>query len=187
MIIIRPFVRIRYSGRENLPRGAFVLCANHLSRFDPVCLGLGCRRQIRFMAKSELFTDYSPLIRLFLSACGVFAVRRGSADAAAAQKASNLLKRGRIVGIFPQGGIVPLSQGFEPKAGAALLASRNGVPLVPVSIAVRGRIRPFVRMTVCFGQPLVPEGSSLREARLLNRRLKTQIQNSLEENQCPSK
>ena len=170
-IFVRPFYRIKYFGRNNVPEGAFVLASNHISYFDPLCLGMGFRRQIFFMAKSGLFEDHGALAGAFLRSCGVFPVVRGSADVTAVSRAEELLEMGKIVGIFPQGGIRRAEDGFEPKAGAALLAARKGVPLLPVFISVKGRIRPFARIKVAIGRPLFAEDASLRAARELNRRL----------------
>lgn len=140
---------------------------------------MGLRRKIFFMAKSEFFTEHGKFVRRFFRVCGVFPVKRGSADTASVDTASGLLKKGRVVGIFPQGGIFPLNE-FEPKAGAALLAAKNNVPIVPVSIFAEERIRPFTKITVRFGEPLFSEGGTLRDARRLNKRLGSQISKQLE-------
>src|SRR2546423_14349088 len=73
-----PF-RLRARGRENLPKGGFVLAANHTSNFDPwpLALPLFPRRQLRFMGKSELF---NPLLAPILKGGGAFPVRRGEGD-----------------------------------------------------------------------------------------------------------
>lgn len=181
-VIIRPFYRIRIVGREHLPSGAFVLCANHISYFDPVCLGLTLRRPVRFMAKEELFRCGRGIAGLFLRLCGVFPVKRSSADTASVNTAFRLLEKGKIVGIFPQGGIVREERSpVRTKGGAALLVTKAQVPLVPVSIYAEGRIRPFVRITVRVGCPLTAEGASLRDARKLNQRLQASLQALWEE------
>src|SRR6266487_431947 len=75
-----PFIyglfRLRATGIEHLPEGGFVLAANHTSNLDPWPLGMPLfpRRQLRFMAKSELF---NPLLSPLLHAGGAFKVRRG--------------------------------------------------------------------------------------------------------------
>lgn len=141
-------------------------------------MGLG--RKIFFMAKSEFFTDHGIFVRCFFRICGVFPVKRGSADTASVDRASKLLRKGRVVGIFPQGGIAH-SGDFVPKAGAALLAAKNNVPIVPVSIYAEEKIRPFVKITVRLGKPIYPEGDSLREARQLNKKLGSIVSGQLEE------
>ena len=176
-VFVRPLYRIRVVGREHIPAGAFVLCANHISYFDPVCLALSLHRPIRFMAKAELFACGGGLAGMFLKLCGVFPVKRSHADTASVDTAFGLLQRRQIVGIFPQGGIVrtvPLT--VHTKGGAALLAAKAQTPLLPVVIYAEERIRPFVKLTVRFGEPLTAEGTSLRAARGLNQRLQASLQ-----------
>ncbi len=180
LILVRPFYRIRYIGRNNLPKGAFVLCSTHISYFDPVCLGMGIRRKIHFMAKSEFFTEHGFFVRNFFRACGVFPVKRGSADKRSVSTAEALLQKGRIVGIFPHGGI-SRDGSFSPKAGAALLCCRSSVPMVPAAIITKGKVRPFRKMTVVFGSPIYPGGDSLRSAREMNRELLKETEKLMEE------
>ena len=70
--------RLRARGKEHLPKGGYVLAANHTSNFDPwpLAMPLYPRRAVRFMAKSELF---NPILKPTLVGGGVFPVRRGEA------------------------------------------------------------------------------------------------------------
>lgn len=181
--MIRPWIRLRCIGRENVPReGALIVCSNHISYFDPVSVGLGIARNIRFMAKSELFTDGGRLFSLFLRSCGVFAVERNQADKNAVTTAEKLLSKGKVIGIFPQGGIVRNRQEFSPKAGAALLSVRTQTPILPVSVYAEGKIRPFCKITVRYGEVMIPPADrSLKAARKWNRELETRILAQLEE------
>src|SRR5438270_8443750 len=95
--------RLRALGLENLPHeGGFVLAANHTSNFDPWPLGLPLfpRRQLRFMAKSELY--WFPL-SLALDGAGAFPVRRGQRDLEAIETAVELCRAGEVVVMFPEG------------------------------------------------------------------------------------
>ena len=78
---VRGLYRLRVRGLEHLPEGGFVLAANHTSNFDPWPLGIPLlpHRQLRFMAKSELF---NPVLAPLLRAGGAFKVRRGEGDLA---------------------------------------------------------------------------------------------------------
>src|SRR5204862_3526552 len=100
--IVRGLYRLRSQGVEHLPEGGFVLAANHTSNFDPWPLGvpLWPRRQLRFMAKSELF---NPALAPFLRAAGAFKVRRGQSDLEAIETAVELCRAGEIVAMFPEG------------------------------------------------------------------------------------
>ena len=91
-----------------------------------------------------------------------FPVERGTADRAALTKANNILLSGEPVGIFPKGTRNVSGEPIEPQDGAAFIASRAGVPLVPVGISGTGKIRPkgsrrihFPRCTIAVGEPVL--------------------------------
>src|ERR671930_2700628 len=100
--VVKGLYRLRVQGVEHLPEGGFVLAANHTSNFDPWPLGIPLlpRRQLRFMAKSELF---NPILGPILRAGGAFKVRRGEGDVEAMRTAVELVRSGEIVVMFPEG------------------------------------------------------------------------------------
>ena len=168
---VKLLFRLKSSGTEHLPReGGYVLSANHLSNFDPWPLGLPLfpRRQIRFMAKSELFR--SPL-RPILRFGGAFEVRRGEGDTKAIETAVRLAREGEVVAIFPEGtrrtkGLVKKHQA-RPRTGAARVALEAGVPLIPAAIAGTDRITRLGPLRVTYGPPVELDdlrGRDLREA-----------------------
>ncbi len=181
-MLIRPFIRIRYVGTENIPKkGRVILCSNHVSYFDPVALSMGVKRKIYYMAKSEFFTDYGFAVKCFFKICGVFPVKRNSSDTNAVHSAEEILKNNRIVGIFPQGGISNDRKGFSPKAGVAMLAVKTATAVVPASIYFEGKIRLFTQITVRFGQVLIPsKDSSVKSARIFSKKIKEVILSQLE-------
>lgn len=147
--------RIRYEGRERIPReGRLIVCSNHRSVIDPFLLAVPFRRPIRFMAKSELFTDHGRLAAWFLRKMGAFPVHRDKGDAESIRKAEKILEEGGVLGIFPQGRVVFDLSPFRPKAGFALLAGRTRSPVLPVSIYREGKLRFRSRITVRFGEVL---------------------------------
>ena len=164
--------RLKSSGTEHLPReGGYVLSANHLSNLDPWPLGLPLfpRRQIRFMAKVELFR--SPLWPI-LKFGGAFQVRRGEGDKQAIETAVRLAKEGEVVAIFPEGtrrrkGVAKKHQA-RPRTGAARVALEAGVPLIPAAIAGTDRITRLGPLRVAYGPPVelddLRDGRDLREA-----------------------
>src|SRR4051812_33132789 len=100
---VRLLFRLRATGLEHIPsEGGFVLASNHTSNFDPWPLGLPLfpRRQLRFMAKSELY--WFPL-SLVLNGAGAFPVRRGERDLEAIETAVALAREGEVVMMFPEG------------------------------------------------------------------------------------
>ena len=150
--------RLRASGTEHLPReGGYVLSPNHLSNLDPWPLGLPLfpERQIRFMAKVELFR--SPLWPI-LKFGGAFPVRRGEGDTVAIETAVQLAKEGEVVAIFPEGtrrrkGMVK-KHTARPHTGAARVALEAGVPLIPAAIAGTDRISRLGPLRVAYGAPV---------------------------------
>jgi 1-acyl-sn-glycerol-3-phosphate acyltransferase len=156
--VVRVLYRLRVTGIENLPAdGGFVLAANHLSNFDPWPLGLSLfpRRQLRFMAKAELFdTALGPL----LEAGGTFRVRRGASDIEAMKTAVRLVQDGEIVVMFPHGTRATKGRNkkVEPRAysGAARIALRGGVPLVPAAIAGTDHLLRLGPLRVNYGTPV---------------------------------
>src|SRR5919204_310814 len=135
--IVKALFRLQARGVENLPAGGFVLAANHTSNFDPWPLGLPLfpKRQLRFMAKSELF---NPVLAPILRTGGAFPVRRGEGDLEAMETAVGLVRSGEIVVMFPEGTRQSkgLRKKFQPRAhtGAARIALQADAPLVPAAI-----------------------------------------------------
>jgi 1-acyl-sn-glycerol-3-phosphate acyltransferase len=149
--------RLNARGLENLPETGFVLASNHISNFDPWPLGMPLfpRRQLRFMAKSELY--WWPL-RYLLDAGGAFPVRRGERDREAIETAISLVRAGEIVVMFPEGtrrkkGLVKKYQP-RPHTGAARIALGGGVPLVPAAVGGTDRLSRLGPLRAAFGPPV---------------------------------
>ena len=156
-----PFVkvgfRLRARGTNNLPQGGFVLAANHTSNFDPWALGIPLfpRRQLRFMAKSELF---NPILKPILVGGGAFPVRRGDADVDAIHRAVELVEDGQIVVMFPEGTRRKkgLRKKYEARAhtGTARIALAANAPLVPAAIKGTDRLIRLGPLRVAYGPPI---------------------------------
>jgi 1-acyl-sn-glycerol-3-phosphate acyltransferase len=154
---VRGLYRLRVRGLEHLPEGGFVLAANHTSNFDPWPLGISLlpHRQLRFMAKSELF---NPVLAPLLRAGGAFKVRRGEGDLEAMRTAAELARQGEIVVMFPEG--TRQKKGLRkkhrarPHTGAARIALAAGVPLVPAAITGTDRLSRLGRLQVTYGEPI---------------------------------
>jgi 1-acyl-sn-glycerol-3-phosphate acyltransferase len=150
--------RLRPRGLENLPNdGGFVLACNHVSSFDPWPLGLPLwpRRQLRFMAKSELY--WWPLT-IVLNGAGAFPVHRGQRDTLAIETAVELVRNGNVVAMFPEGtrrtkGLVKKFEA-RPRTGAARIALEGGVPLVPAAVAGTDGLTRFTPLRVAYGSPV---------------------------------
>jgi 1-acyl-sn-glycerol-3-phosphate acyltransferase len=156
---IKRLFRFKSKGEEHLPRDSgFVLSASHHSNLDPWPLGIPLypERQLRFMAKSEMYR-YAPL-RWVLSRAGAFPVRRGTGDEEALRKAVELAQAGEVVAIFPEGtrrkkGVVKRHQA-RPHTGAARVALLAGVPLVPAAIGGTENLMKLGPLRVVYGPPV---------------------------------
>ena len=155
--VLHGLFRLDARGLENLPEGGLVLAANHTSNFDPWPLGMPLwpRRQLYFMAKSELF---HPVFGPILRACGAFPVRRGEHDVQAIETAVRLAREGKVIGMFPEGTRrrKGLRKKFvaKPRAGSARIALAAGVPLVPAAIKGTDGLARLARLKVSYGRPL---------------------------------
>ena len=149
--------RLRARGKENLPRGGFILACNHVSSLDPWVLGMPLwpQRFLRFMAKSEL---YWPPLKYVLDGAGAFPVRRGQRDVVAIETAVQLARDGHVVTMFPEGtrrtkGLVKRFEA-RPRTGAARIALEAGVPLVPAAVHGTDKLLRLGRLTVAYGAPV---------------------------------
>ena len=175
--LARKLYRVELRGTEHIPAtGGVILVANHESLFDPWLLALATPRPVRYMAKSELWR-YAPVGRA-LEAFGAFPVERGAGDATAISNAAELLHRGEVLGIFPQGTSKQLERRPYHR-GAARLALATGAPIVPVRlVGTRGFPRPGrPPAQVIVGEPIhvEPAKPTLVAAKQLTQRVERQL------------
>jgi len=157
--VVWPFFHLfhpmRVTGRENIPQGPAVVCPNHSTISDPVFAAYAFQTNhiLRVMAKEEVM--HWPVIGWLLKKAGVFGVKRGSADIGAVKIALRYLKEGRKLLLFPEGTRVGEGEEIEAKTGAAMLAVRTGVPIIPVYIQKKKRW--FSTNVVVIGEPYYPQ------------------------------
>jgi 1-acyl-sn-glycerol-3-phosphate acyltransferase len=162
--ILRALYRVQVEGREHVPRrGPVILAANHRSFLDSIFLPLVIGRRVTYVAKAEYFDD--PKTAWFFRAVGQIPIRRegGSASEGALAAATDVLERGGVFGIYPEG--TRTRDGFTHRGhtGVARLAVRTGAPIVPVGLVGTDDCQPtdkklpraFRTVHVRFGAPLV--------------------------------
>ena len=163
-------------GREHEPAtGPLLVCANHLSWWDPPLVGCVLSRPVFFMAKAELF-DYPVLGRL-LPRVGAFPVRRGRPDRQALRRAAELLDQGRVVGMFVEGTRRHGGELGEARPGAAWLAIRCQAPVLPILIEgpyrlgqpIRVRIGAPFELSEYYGRKVDPEELTIAGQQIMER------------------
>ncbi len=181
--------RARVEGRHNIPKhGPFVVAPVHRSNIDTILMGRVTRRHLRYMAKDTLWR-YRWSARV-ISALGGFPVNRDTADRDALRTCERALGRGEPVVIFPEGTrksgpiITDLFQ------GAAFVALRCGVPIIPVGIGGSAGAMPKgskflhpVKVHIVIGAPIQPpprEGAGARGSRRHVHELTAQLQVDLQ-------
>jgi 1-acyl-sn-glycerol-3-phosphate acyltransferase len=150
------FYPCRVIGRENVPKkGGFILASNHESNIDPMLLPVVNPRQMRFMAKEELFKN--PVLGWVIRTGGGFPVKRKTADRGALSEFIRQLENGYSVMIFPQG----TRGGTKVQAGVGFLAVKSGKPVLPVYIEGTDKVLPPGKsfpqrcsVKVVFGKPI---------------------------------
>lgn len=150
--------RTRAIGVENVPKsGALILAPNHFSQMDHFFVGLYLRRQVRFMAKSQMFGP--PVLTYIYKHGGVFPVRRGHRDEESFKTAFTILEQGGMLLVYAEGGRSRSGELGEVKPGIGRIALESGAPVVPVAIHGSERVRRwkrfrFPKVTVQFGEPI---------------------------------
>ena len=159
--LLMPFYKLLFwykiNGRENVPDdGAYIVCSNHLSNNDPVLLGIAMKRQIFYMAKAELFKN--PIAGWVIRHLGAFPVNRGAGDGKAINEAENIVKDGKLLGIFIEGTRSKTGEFLRPKSGASIIAHQMNVPVIPVCITPKNKkIRVFQQVKISIGKPMTPQ------------------------------
>lgn len=162
---VRLLYPLKVLGRENLPRGGYVLAPNHLFAIDPmyVILARGCRPKMLVMGKEELF-EKGWLLNFIWKVFGAFPVDRGSGNRGLLDEVSVEVKRGHDLLIFPEGTRSRDGKLLRMKSGAFVVAQEAGVPIVPCRIwYAAGGPRLFGRIYIAFGKPLSMEALGLVE------------------------
>ncbi len=153
--------RLKVEGRENIPdEGKVFLVSNHRSYLDPPLIAYAVKkRPVFFMAKAELFK--TPILSSLIKHWGnAFPVKRGKADLTALKTALEVLNKGEIVCIFPEGQRAPAGKFLKAKWGAGLVALKAKAPIVPCLIEgsekLIGKEKFFdgiPQVTIRFGKP----------------------------------
>ncbi|MEY8303106.1 lysophospholipid acyltransferase family protein [Anaerosalibacter bizertensis] len=150
-IVFRIIFRFKVTGKHNIPKeGKVILCSNHISDLDPLILGLAIPRNIRFMAKKELFEN--KFLGGLVNALGAFPVDREAADLSAIRNSLNVLKNDEVLGIFPEGTRVTEENIENAKPGIALISIKAKAPVIPIYIESKYKV--FSKIKINIGEPI---------------------------------
>lgn len=158
---LKPIYRFDIKGLEHFPEtGGVLVCSNHIDALDPPVVGITAPRPVHFMAKEELFN--MPILKPLLPKLNAFPVKRGLSDREALRRALALLKNGDVMGLFPEGTRSKdgkLGKGFS---GAGFFALKGDADVVPCAII--GPYKPFKRLKVVYGKPIIMQPYRDRKA-----------------------
>jgi 1-acyl-sn-glycerol-3-phosphate acyltransferase len=161
--IFRGFWRVTTTGLDHVPAtGGAIFCPNHTSVIDSFFLPLVLPRRITFVGKAEYMDSWKT--KYIFPAIGMIPIDRGGGDAAerALNTAARVIEAGEFFGIYPEGTRARDGRLHRGRTGAARLALRTGVPIIPVGIKGTRDIqppdaklpRPFKPAEVHFGRPI---------------------------------
>jgi 1-acyl-sn-glycerol-3-phosphate acyltransferase len=147
--------RLRVYGRENVPmEGPLVVAMNHFSWYDPPGFGAALPRRVYFLAKTEV--DRVPVFGAFLRLFGTFPVRRGESDREAVRMMREIVRHGEALGVFVEGTRQRSGVPGHVLPGAAMVALRERVPVLPAAVRGSESWKPwnFHPVSVVWGKPM---------------------------------
>ncbi len=150
-IWLKIYYRAEIIGLENVPKeGPLIFCGNHRSYLDPPLLVATAKRDMKFLAKEELYKNK------FLAFLGwafeAIPVKRDEKDISAIKTSLKDLKEGKCIALFPEGTRNGLEKGEKVKDGVAFFALRSGAKIVPCGI--KGGTKEHRKVTITYGKPL---------------------------------
>lgn len=143
--------RLEINGLENVPKeGPIIFCGNHRSYIDPPLIVATAKRDMKFLAKEELYKNK------FLAFLGwafeAIPVKRDEKDISAIKTSLKDLKEGKCIALFPEGTRNGLEKGEKVKDGVAFFAVRSGAKVVPCGI--KGGTKELKKLTISYGKAL---------------------------------
>ena len=166
------FWPIKTKGKKNLIKeSSLILAVNHVSYLDPIVLGVAVRRQIHFIAKKEIFNI--PILGFIIRSLGAIPVDRKKANPVSIKKSFLVLKKGNILGIFPEGARSMNGELLEFNIGLIKIALKTKSPIIPVGINGTFSIYPpkakfpnfFKRKNIYinFGEPIYLDNTRAKD------------------------
>ena len=171
LFVVGPYLRSTFrpwvQGAENIPAtGAVILASNHMSVVDSIFLPVCVKRRVTFLAKSDYFTGRGVkgfVVRTFMNGIGQLSIDRsgGKASEASLETGLGVLRRGEVLGIYPEGTRSPTGRLYRGRTGVARMILEGHAPVVPIAMVdtdkampIGKRIPRVRRVGVVIGEPL---------------------------------
>ncbi len=192
LFLFRPLIYLiipyKIIGKDNIKKykTPHIVCANHISAYDPVYLLVAFNRPIFFMGKESLFKN--PIGGWILkNLFGVFPVNREKRDSGAINKSFEVLEAGALLGIFPEGTRSKDGTLGAAKSGAAMIAAKTNTPILPCAIIPsKGFVKFFKKTTIVVGEELsicdLGLDAERPDFRFASRKIMASIASLIEEN-----
>lgn len=141
--------RVKITGK--VPEsGGYIICCNHINYLDAAAIVLFNKRKVNFVAKEDLFTH--GILMWLGHLFDAIPIKRDMQDIDAMKRCLKVLKNGELLGIFPEGTRKGMEKNMKAKNGAAFMAIKSKVKVIPVGI--HGTFKPFSKVYVNYGKPI---------------------------------
>lgn len=197
MDVIRPvgklfcktYYKVEFEGLENIDRkDGFIIAPNHVTEFDPLFIAMASQRKFHFIAKYELFNNI--ILNKAITHLNGFPVIRGRGDMNAVNYAVELIRRGEVLCIFPEGTRSPDGTPKEAKSGVGYIARYTGADIVPTAIHMENKDKKGSKVTVKFGKAIkysemgFTDDGKTKENKAVAKKVMTEIKELWEECKC---
>lgn len=161
MNVIRPlgnlfcktYYKVEYIGLENINRNdKFIIAPNHVTEFDPLLIAMASKRLFYYIAKYELFQN--PVLAKAIIGLNGFPIMRGKGDMRAINYAVELVRRGEVLCIFPEGTRSADGMPHEAKSGVGYIARHAKADVIPTAIYMEDKDKKGTKVIVKFGEPI---------------------------------
>ena len=161
MNVIRPignlfcktYYKVEYIGLENIERNdGFIIAPNHITEFDPLLIAMASKRLFYYIGKYELFKN--PILAKVITGLNGFPVVRGKGDMRAINYAVELIQRGEVLCIFPEGTRSVDGTPKTAKSGVGYIARHSKCDVIPTAIYMENKYKKGSKVIVKFGEPI---------------------------------
>ncbi len=188
-VVCKTLYKVEYEGLENLERtGGFIIAPNHVIDMDPLFIAMASDRLYHYIAKYELFKN--PVLNKAITHLNGFPIIRGKGDMNAINYAIELIRRGEVLCIFPEGTRSPDGTPQQAKSGVGLMARKTGADVIPTAIYMENKDKKGSRVIVKFGKAIknsdlgFTEGGKSRENKAAANMIMEEIKRLWEECRC---